>query len=74
MQREIDDTIHLCQTISPFDSIGKPSAVDRTASDFNNVTDKVKKIKQLIDRDECDADVIRYVPGTLDLAFQGMTD
>ena len=45
MQREINDTIHLGQTMSPFGSIGKSSAVDRTASDFNNATDKVKKIK-----------------------------
>ena len=42
MQREINDEIHVGQTVTPFESIGKPSAIDKTASDFDSVNQKVK--------------------------------
>ena len=60
------------QTANPFESVGGSSAIDRTASDFDNASLKIKKIKKLINTGEYDADVARYIPGTLDLAFQGM--
>ena len=43
MQRKIDENVHLGQTVSPFDRIGKSSAIDRTPSDFDNANEKVKK-------------------------------
>ena len=49
-------------------------AIDRTASDFDNANQKVKKIKRLIDKGEYDAEIASYIPGTLDLVFQGMLD
>ena len=42
MQREINNEIHLGQTVAPFESIGKSSAIDKTASDFDSVNQKVK--------------------------------
>ena len=60
------------QTANPIESVGGSSAIDRTALDFDNASLKVKKIKKLINTGEYDADVARYIPGTLDLAFQGM--
>ena len=66
--------MYLGQTVPPFDSIGKSSAIDRTASDFDNANEKVKKIKKLIYSGEYDADITRYIPTTLQLIFQGMLD
>ena len=70
----IGDEIHLGKTVSPFDSIRKSSAINRTASDFNNSNEKAQKIKKLISKGEYDEDVDRYIPGTLNLKFQGMLD
>ena len=49
MQRRIDNEVQLGKTVSPSDSIGRPSSNDRTASNFTNATKKVQKIKRLID-------------------------
>ena len=43
MQQKIDDNVHLGQTVSLFHSIGKSTAIDRTASDFYNAIEKVLK-------------------------------
>ena len=72
MQRQINDNIHLGQTVTPFESLRKSSAIDRTASDFDNANQKVKKIKKLIDKREYDTDIACYIPGTLNLVFQEM--
>ena len=45
---KINDNIHLGQTINPFESVGHFSAINRTASDFNNANKTVKKIKRLV--------------------------
>ena len=66
--------MHLGKTVSPFESIGKSRAIDRTASDFHNENWKIQKIKRLIKKPEYDKDISRYVPGTLELMFQGMID
>ena len=74
MQREINSNIHLGQSVTPFESIRRSAAIDRTASDLHNASQKVKKTKSLIDKGEYDADITRYIPGTLDMVFQGMID
>ena len=43
MQREIGDEIHLGATVSPFDSVGGSSVIDRTASKHNDAKGKIKK-------------------------------
>ena len=45
MQQRIGDEFHLGETVTPFKSIGDLKAIDRTASDFENVDQKVAKIK-----------------------------
>ena len=57
-----------------FQSVGKSPAIDKTASDFENANLKVKKIRRLIERGIHDADIARYIPGMLDLVFQGMIE
>ena len=43
MQRKIGTEIKLGKTESPFNSIGTSSAINRTASNFLNAGEKVKK-------------------------------
>ena len=46
MQREIGDEVCLGSTVSLFDNIGLSSAIDRTASNYNDAKNKVKKNKR----------------------------
>ena len=51
MQRKIGTEIELgktVKTVSPFDSIGASLAIDRTASNFLNADEKVKKLRKFI--------------------------
>ena len=75
MQRKIGTEIKLGKTESPFNSIGTSSAINRTASNFLNAGEKVKKkIRKLIETGTYDADITKYIPGTLALIFQGMLE
>ena len=74
MQQEISDNVKMGSSVTPFQSLGKSSAIDKTASDFGNANLKIKKIRRLIERDIYDADIARYIPGMLDLVFQGMIE
>ena len=46
MQRKIGTKVELGATVSPFDSIGAPSAIDRSSSNFLNAREKVQKIRK----------------------------
>ena len=72
MQREIATQVDLGKNVSAFDSIGRVPAIDKKASDLDTVNTKVSKLKKLVLTGEYDADLARYIPGTLELAFQGM--
>ena len=74
MQRRIDNKVLLEKIVSPFDSISGSSSTDRTASNFTNATEKVHKIKRLINTGEHDADLAKYIPGMLNLLFQGIIE
>ena len=74
MQREIGTQVDLVKNVSAFDSIGCVLEVDKNASDFDKANTKVSKLKSLVRTGEYDADLARYIPGTLELAFQGMLD
>ena len=74
MQRKIDNEVQLGKTVSLFDTTGQSSSIDRTASNFLNATEKVQKIKRLINTGEYDADLAKYIPGMLDLVFQVMIE
>ena len=50
------------------------SAIDRTASNYNDAKSKVKKIREPISTENYDADIAIYIPGTLDMVFQGMLE
>ena len=71
MQREIGHEVHIGDLVTPLKSVGKLDAFDKTASDFDNASLKVTKIRRLIEKGIYDAEIPRYIPGTLDLVFQG---
>ena len=74
MQRKIGTEINFSKTVSPFDSIGSSSAIDRTVSNFLNASKKVQKIKKLIKTGEYGADIAKYIPGMRELVYQGMLE
>ena len=74
MQREIGTQVDIGKNVSAFDSIGRVPAIDKDASDFDKANTKVTKLKRLVRTGEYDADLARYIPGTLELVFQGMLD
>ena len=74
MQREISNKIFLGTTVSPFNDVGNSSAIDRTASNYTDAKEKVKKIRELISTAKYDADIARYIPGILEMKFQGMLE
>ena len=74
MLREIGTQVNIGKNVSAFESIGHAPSIDKTASDLEKADVKVEKLKRLVDTGEYDADVARYIPGTLELAYQGMLD
>ena len=48
--------------------------INKNASDFDKADIKLKKLKRLEDTGEYDAEVARYIPGTLELAYQGILE
>ena len=71
MQRKIGAEVELGKTVSPLDNIGAPSAIDRSASNYLNAAEKVRKIRKLILTGTYDANIAKYIPATIDLVFQG---
>ena len=74
MQRKTGTEIELRKTVSLFDSIGASPAIDRIASNYLDACDKVRKIRKLIETSTYDADISKFIPGTLELVFQGMLE
>ena len=69
MQRKIGTEVALVKTVSPLDSIGPSSAIDRSTSNYLNTAEKVQKYKKLISTGTYDADIAKYIPGILDLVY-----
>lgn len=43
MQQEIGNEVHIGKSAMPFKSVGKSTAIDKTASDFDNASLSLKK-------------------------------
>ena len=54
MHREISDKVFSEQTVSLCDDAGRSSAIDRTASYYNDVKEKVKKLREPINTGKYD--------------------
>ena len=74
MQTEISDRVFLGQTDSPLDDVGNSSVIDGTASNYSDEKEKVRKIRELISTGKCNADIARYIPGIIEMKFQGMVE
>ena len=72
MQREISDRVTLGDTLNPYEDARRSTAIDRTASNYNDAKEKVQKIRDLINTGRYDKDLAKYIPDLLELAFQGM--
>ena len=64
MQREINDKVYLGNIVSLYDDNGRSSAI-RTALNFNDTKEKVKKIRELISTGRYDEDIAKYIPALL---------
>ena len=75
MQRDISNKNTLGETLYPYDDAPKSTAIDRTASNYNDAKEKVQKIRDLVNMGKYDSNVSKYIPGLLELAFElGMLD
>ena len=74
MQREIGTQVDIGKNVSAFESVGHVPSIDKIASDFEKAYTKVIELKRLVYTGEYDANIARYIPGTLELAYQGMLD
>ena len=74
MHREISDRVFLGNTVSPYNNASRSSAIDKAASNCNDAKEKVKKIRELIRTGRYDEDIAKYIPGLLELKFQGMLE
>ena len=74
MQREIRHKVSLRQTVFPYKNVGRSSAIDRTTSNYNDAKEKVKKNRELINTARYDEDIVKYIPGLLELKLQGMLE
>ena len=64
--------VFLGQIVSPYEDAGRSSAIDKTASNYNDTKEKIKKMRELVSTGKYDKDIARYIPGILVLKFQGM--
>ena len=62
MQREISDRAFLGKTVSPLENAGISDAIHRAASNYKEAKNKVRKIRELINTGNYDADIARYIP------------
>ena len=74
MQREISDKVTLWDTLNLYEDARRSSAIYRTASNYNDAKERVQKIRDFIATNRYDADLSKYIPGLLELVFQGMLE
>ena len=74
MQTNISNKVFLRQNFSPFDNARVSDVIDRTASNYNDAKEKIQNIRELIKTGNYDADIAKYIPGVLEMRFQGMLE
>ena len=74
MQREISYKVFIGNTVSPYDDADRSSAIDRTASNYNDTKEKVNKIRELISTGRYDEAIAKYILDLLELKFQDMLE
>ena len=72
MQREISNRVFLGQTVSPFENAGNSSAIDRMTSNYTDPKEKIQKIRELINTRKYNEGIAKFIPGVLEMKFQGI--
>ena len=62
------------QIVSPYEDAGRSSTIDRTSSNYTDAKEMAKKIRERINTGKYAEDITRYIPGLLELKFQGMLE
>ena len=62
------------ETLNPNDNAVRSTAIFRTVSNYNDAEEKVQKIRDLTGTGKYDENLAKYIPGLLELAFQGMIE
>ena len=57
------------ETLNPYDA-RRTTAIDRTASNYDDAKEKVQKIRDFIGTGKYDENLAKYIPGLPELAFQ----
>ena len=70
MQREISNKIQLGEILNPLKDVSAVLSIDNT-SNLKDVFGKVNKLRDLWDRVQADASLIRYIPGLSNVSKQG---
>ena len=70
MQREISNKIQLGEILNPLKDVSAVLSIDNT-SNLKDVFGKVNKLRDLWDRGQADASLIRYIPGLSNVWKQG---
>ena len=70
MQREISNKIQLGETLNPLNDVSAVSSIGNT-SNLNDVFGKVDNLRELWDRGQADARLIRYIVGLSNVLRQG---
>ena len=68
MQRNVGNELELGATVLPFDTIGAPSAIERSTSNSLNAGEKVQRIIKL-STVTYDTDIAKCIPGKLDFVY-----
>ena len=70
MQRNISNNVQLSQSSNPLKDAMGVESVDYLA-DFNNMLEKIDKLKILYNQGSMDSDMLKYIPGLAKIFYQG---
>ena len=70
MQAAASEKVKLGQNLNPSNDSAGVDSIDYSAN-VDDLVNKVKKLKNLYEKGQIDADVLRYVPGMNKIMYQG---
>lgn len=70
MQRKIGTKPELDKTVPPYETIGASSAIDKTASNYIDASEKVQKVKKLMSTGRYDTNIAKLSLEGLNLCFR----
>ena len=73
MQRNISNNVQLSQSSNPLKDAMGVESVDYLA-DFNNMLEKIDKLKILYNQGSMDSDMLKYISGLAKVFYQGQID